>query len=705
MKSLISVALIVSVFFINQVVSAQTTAEKEAFDDAEYFFAQEDYTEALASYMKLYKRGFSENANVNYKMGICYLHTNTEKSKAIQHLEKAALKASEKYSEGSIKEENAPIDVFLFLGNAYRIDNQLGKAIDNYTKYLATVKEKNEVEKSFAKSQIEACNKAKEAIANPAKVKVTALPGPINTNAANYNPVITPDENYMVYVTRLKLYDAVMAAQRTNGKWGVPDNITPDIQSDGDQFPVFISQDRNTLLLVKQDNANSDIYISKFDGRSWSQSHPLNKEINTKYWESHASITGDGKTIFFTSNRPQSIGGMDIFYSTLNAKGDWGPALNIGAEINTTLNEETPFISPDGRTLYFSSQGYSSIGGYDIYVSEKDDSGHWSKPENMNYPINSTDDDLFFSIAKVGAVAYQSKDMKNKGGIGDLDIAKIEMFSKKRPYKYSVNGSLGSLLKDSKCESFKLKLIKIGSNNVIDSAVLAKDGSFIFECSAPSGSYNLMAFNGNASAVANEFVIPNNFMPDTFILVGDALAFTPELNSLSALSMANVDSSSANGVVAQNAANVKNNVAVFGVKPIVINNILFPFNGSELSNDAIRAVDSVVLIMKGNSSLIIEAVGYADSWGVDQYNVILSENRAKAVKRHITKRGVSAKRIHATGKGEINPIAINVNENGTDNPEGRAFNRRVEFAIVKCDNKNITVGVIAVPDNLKIKHQ
>jgi outer membrane protein OmpA-like peptidoglycan-associated protein len=694
MKSVLLTALLLAILSFSRGTVAQTIPEKESFDDAEYFFTQEDYEEALASYMKLYKKGFKDNANINYKIGICFLNTNTERIKAISHLEKAATKANAKYTEGFLKEENAPFDVFLFLGNAYRIDNQLDKAINAYNQYINVAPAEKETEKNYAKSQIEACNKAKVAIANPVKTRFTSIGKPVNTASANYNPVITPDENYMVYVTRLKLYDAVMVSKRTNGKWGTPNNITPDIQSDGNQFPVFISYDRNVLLLALQDANNSDIYMSVFDGNSWSKSEPLNREINTKYWESHASMTGDGQTIYFTSNRPQGVGGSDIFYATLNNKGEWGSAKNIGSIINTPLNEETPFISTDGKTLYFSSQGHESIGGYDIYYCEKNDSGLWSAPKSMGYPINTTDDDLFYSPARSGAVAYQAKDMKNKGGIGDLDIARIEMYSKSHPFKYTVSGNLSNVAKNAKFEKIKLRLLNRNTNEKTDSTMVLKDGSFALEYAALPGKYAIQAVFNGYKGDGSEFSIPEDFKPEVYMVDDSLLKFAPDLGTYFA-NLSPADTMS----IAQNATKK----TIVADAPATIQGILFPFNGTELGENEEKEVDKLATIMKDNPSLTISIIGYTDSWGKDQYNLLLSENRAKSVKAKIVKKGISTTRIKTAGKGKENPIAINENENGTDNPEGRTFNRRVEFEITKSNNKNIVVNPIMVPENLKTK--
>jgi hypothetical protein len=355
-------------------IHAQADALKETFDDAEYFLQQEEYNEALSGYLKIYKRGFQQNGNINYRIGICYINSTIDKTKAITYLETAVKNISPKYKEGSLKETKAPFDAYLYLANAYRINLDFDKAINAYNQYnelAAQAKREVAANIAYSKIQIKACKRCKEAINRPQRILVTNIGKPINTTAANYNPAFSADGNVIAYMTKQRFYDAVMISHKVKGKWTEPDNITPSIQSDGNQYVCSLSPDGKTLFLSKEDNFNSDIYTSQFDGTTWSVSKPLGKEINTKFWESHASITADGKYLYFSSNRKTlSKGGTDIFVSKM-VGGLWQPAENLGGVINTEWNEDAPFISPDGNTLYFSSQGHEGYGGYDIYYSVK----------------------------------------------------------------------------------------------------------------------------------------------------------------------------------------------------------------------------------------------------------------------------------------------------------------------------------------------
>lgn len=688
-QSFVIAMLLIFSFQLNR---AQNNSEKETFEDAEYFFAQESYPDALASYLRLYKRGFKDNSNINYKIGICYLNTTTEKNKAVEHLQIAVKKVSDKYNEGNIKEINAPYDAYLFLGNAYRINLQLDKAIEAYGKYISlTLNEKGRDEdKNWAKMQIEACKRAKTGTNRPQRVKLTSLGKPLNTNTANYNPIISSDESTIIFITQQRFYNAIMFSKKKKDKWDAPINITPQIMSDGDQTPVYLSSDGKTLLLNRQDPYNSDIYISHFDGKVWSASTPLNKEVNTKYWESFASMSPDGKTLYFTSNKPLGYGGGDIYVAKLGYDGQWEPANNIGKDINTPYNEESPYIAPDGKTLYFSSQGHESIGGFDVYYSVKDENGKWSKPVNLGFPINTTDDDQNYVPTANKYFAYQARIVQ--GGLGDLDIVSIETFSEAHPYLFSIEGNLTDLIKNATPKKFSVKLID-NEQQILDSVTFNNGGDFAFQ--KPAGTYKLLFESSDFSITSNSFTVVENYPTDTYPLNSNVLGVTDSYNNFEA--QKNKSDTTAGTKIAQ--ANGENAPK----KQTLIHNILFSFDNVNLTKDAQEEISSISAIMKSSPGLVIEVVGYTDAQGTDSYNKKLSESRAQIVKNKLVNSGINANRIKTSGKGEEDPIAINENLNGSDNPEGRAFNRRVEFKIIQSENPLIVVDSIRVPNKLKPK--
>jgi hypothetical protein len=311
---------------------------KEIFLDAEYFLMDESYADALVEYQKLLPRGYENNSNINYRIGVCYLNIPGEKQKSIPYLQKAVTNVTAKYKEGIFKETKAPYDAWLYLGNAYRIDNQLENAIQSYQKYKDLLKDPKSEGSKYADQQITACNNAKKARENPVYVIQDNLGEVINTEFSDFNPVVSADENIMVYMTALKFYNALKYSKKVDGKWTEPVNITPEVQSDGNQYANSLSEDGSQLLLNIEDNFNSDIMISKYQNGRWSKSEPLNKNINTKFWESHATLSPGGESLYFTSNRKGGFGEMDIYVSSKNSEGDWGDAKNLGPALNTELN-------------------------------------------------------------------------------------------------------------------------------------------------------------------------------------------------------------------------------------------------------------------------------------------------------------------------------------------------------------------------------
>ena len=417
-------ALLFTVLFcLNALIKAQEYDEKVYFSDAEYFFVQEFYIDALSDFLEVSKHGHEDNANLNYMIGVCYLNIPGQKEKSIEYFLKAEPSVSVDYKKSSLKEQYAPVDLYLFLGNAYRISEQFDKAIDAYNKYKAIVGDANSAELDYADMQIDACKNAKKLMENPLDIHIRNVGEPINNSYANFNPVVSGDGNTMVYMSRLPFYDAVLISEKIGGKWTEPRNITPELQSDGDQYVCAISFDGSQLLLSREEDMNSDIYISTMDDKGvWKKSTPL-ESINTRYWESHASFSKDGKTLYFASNRNDGKGGMDIFRATKLTDGTWGNIKNIGAPINTSMNEDVPFITEDGTKLYFSSQRKNTIGGYDIFVSELQEDGSWGEPQNIGYPLNTPDDNLFFFPHNNGTEPYFFRYLND--GYGDYDILTI----------------------------------------------------------------------------------------------------------------------------------------------------------------------------------------------------------------------------------------------------------------------------------------
>jgi Tol biopolymer transport system component len=417
-----SLCFIVAIIFSSLVFAQENKNLQDKFLEAEFFLLKENYSDALNYYLQLYEK-LPDNSNLAYCIGVCYLNIQGKKNLAIQYLETASKNMSAKHKEGTISQTAAPYDALYDLAKAYRINFMFDKAKETFIKYSGTLLPDDKENIDFIKHEIEVCSTAKTLISKPVAYTEENIGEQFNDEKANFSPLISADGKSFAYMVSLKFYDAVMFSRLVNGKWSAPINITPELQSDGDLYISCLSADGKLLFLSKNDNYDSDIFSSSFDGKSWSKTIKLNKNINTKYWESHGFISEDGNQLIFASDRPGGFGGLDLYISR-KVKGDWGPAVNLGPEINTQFNEDRPFLINNGKTLFFSSQGHENMGGYDIFRSDLQPNNLWSEPKNLGYPLNTPDDNFFFMPIKDGKSGYYSI-YKESGGYGREDIYKI----------------------------------------------------------------------------------------------------------------------------------------------------------------------------------------------------------------------------------------------------------------------------------------
>ncbi|HCT31477.1 MAG TPA: hypothetical protein DIW31_12300 [Bacteroidales bacterium] len=397
----------------------------ELYKDANSYYYFEDYEEAVALFLQVYNR-YPNNYNLCFKIGVCYLNIPGYKYQAIPYLEKAASNTKKNYNEESIQETKAPYDAVFYLGNAYFINNQLDKAGKEYKRFKELIKDQKKWNLSYLDHQVATIKSSEVLQTRPVNYFRNNLGEQFNSRFANYNPVISGDEKTIAYTTKQKFYQAVYVARKNGDKWGTPVNITLDLQVDGNCSTLSLSYDGNELYLFKDDSQDGNIYVTHFINGAWTPMKKLNEAINTKYYETHASVSRDGKKLYFTSNRKGGFGDQDIYVSTRINNDIWGPAENLGGTINTSMNENTPFIAIDGLTLFFSSEGHNNVGGYDVFYSQKKNDGLWSTPVNLGYPINTTDDDLFFCPYGDGSHGLMA--IFDKDGFGEQDIYEYDIF-------------------------------------------------------------------------------------------------------------------------------------------------------------------------------------------------------------------------------------------------------------------------------------
>lgn len=453
------------------------------FYDAIFFFNNEDFKEAANLFQQVLKE-YPDNANLNFHTGMSWLNVKGQEYKAIPYLEKSTHNTTLKYRKNNFKEKKAPHHVWFYLGNAYRINNQLDKALDTY-EVFQNIKNFDRIYNiRIVSDEIAACSRAKIIQDSPLNLKTENLGSPINTANADYNPVLSADENSIIYVSSQKFYESILYSKKINGLWSEPLNITNQIASDGNMFPTFLSADGTELYLVKKSRSGGDIYVSKLKNDTWSKAQALNENINTRWNESHAALSPDGNTLIFTSNRKGGYGGLDIYVSKRQEDGDWGPAVNMGNTINTPGDEDTPFFSADGKTLYFSSTSHFNMGGFDIFYTKKDPEGNWGNIINIGYPINTTDDDKFFYPSGKDNVAYMSK-YNEENGLRQLDIFKVEI----QPFYWTTsNRSLFD-------RDFYLELLNDETNEVIEILYDNNSDNFQVKSNKAGKRYTIQYYN------------------------------------------------------------------------------------------------------------------------------------------------------------------------------------------------------------------
>lgn len=362
--------------------------------EADYYLMTGDYQRALRLYLNVLKSE-PQNADMKYKAGICYLNSENEKLTAIQYLEEAVQSVSKKYNANSFKEMNAPTEAHFLLGSAYRVANRLDDAINSYNTYKSLLEPRDEYNHAVVDQYLKSCMNAKEMLLNPANFDLTNLGETVNTSVSNFNPVISGNGSVLAYTATGARGFEIYFSKMTDSTWAKPVNITTMLGSAGRYLRTTgITYDGSQLFFAYNDPFDAEIYTSRYARNRWSRAEKLDKPINGKSNEIHCSISADGKTLYFVSDRSGGEGDFDIYKATLNNKGEWAKPVNLGPSVNTLFKEDSPFISADGRYLYFSSEGHSGMGGLDIFRTDLSDPG--AEPYNLGYPVNNTDNNTFF---------------------------------------------------------------------------------------------------------------------------------------------------------------------------------------------------------------------------------------------------------------------------------------------------------------------
>ncbi len=591
-------------------------------------------------------------------------------------------------------------DVYFYLGQMYHLNYEFEAAKNAYNKFLESSK-KNHRWRAETRREIEALDEAKKKTENPEKFVIRDIGSGINHKRdPDYVPVISADESVLIFTSRRpgstgglqnnrgepdsingEYFEDIYISQKINDTaWSEPVSIGPNINTNGHDASIGLSPDGQKLFLYRSDGIKyGNIYTSDLKGDEWQVPEPLPYPINTRYWEGSASITPDGRTIYFASNRPGGYGGKDLYMIKKLPDDTWAQPKNLGPEVNTSTDEDAPFIHPDGTTLYFSSKGHKSIGGHDIFVTQSTGRYEWSEPKNMGYPVNTTANDIYFVLSASGERGYYSS--VNDEGIQSEDIKVVEMPRDEFYAPQPLTVLKGFILpQDSSGETPPSLKIEVYDNETGD-----KVGDF--QPNELTGRYILILPRGKDYNIAVE---------------ADGYLFHSE--------NVNVPEAQADFV------EINKNIYLQEIKKgskIVLNNIFFDFNEATLRDASLIELERVIKIMKDDPKLVMEFLGHTDAMGDFNYNTSLSQERADVAVEYLVSQGISKDRLLAIGYGETRPVQLNAFLNGRDNSAGRQLNRRTELEIIGVDGENaqeigisrpkLVDGTVAQPINSMVK--
>jgi len=435
MRKLFAVALLV--IAVNFNVKSQIKAGgtyKEYFLEGSYLLLEDNYPMAQDNFQAAYDLD-SSSANINYMLGLCYLHSSTQKASAERYLANSIQKVSRTYKTDDHTEKSAPPLAHFYYGKALHINYKFDKATEQYDNFAKYVSAKDKDWKKMLDKEKITCAYAKEWVSAPINVQITNLGDSINSQYPDYSPVLSADERMLIYTTRrpnttggLKditgFYneDVVASYKDEKGNWSSPHPISANINTGGMEASINLTPDGQTLILYKDggDGMGGNIYYSTYDGKDWSLLKEFGSDVNTKHWESHACLNHDGNILFFVSDRPGGFGGRDIYRCVKLPNGKWSKALNMGPSINTEYDEDGAFMHPDGITFFFASKGHKSMGGFDIMYATLTEENKFTDVANIGFPINTTDDDVFYVTSPDGKRGYFSS--FKEGGSGEKDI-------------------------------------------------------------------------------------------------------------------------------------------------------------------------------------------------------------------------------------------------------------------------------------------
>lgn len=721
---------------INQAFALQPAEMRKLERRAENHYEFSEYEDALPIFLRLSEKNPS-NAKYCYRIGICYYYSSTSRPLSVPYFERALrLPGIEKNS-----------DLYLHAGLAYLAVNRFSDAKSCFLLFRAQADDS--YDPTVAQRFITYCENGETAAKNPARVRVRNLGKNVNSIYPDYAPVITSDQSQLLFTSKRPgttggrkdengyyYEDIYLSRNLANRKWAESGKYdTGYLAPKFGPFRFFFARAENVseintndhdgsiaLAPAGRDSGNSlfiyrygDIWEAGWNGKKWEKPKKLHKDIDvSSSVEPSLCISADGKTMYFISDRKGGMGGKDIWMCRKEKDGNWSKPENLGPTINTAENEESPFLTKDGNTLYFSSEGHNSMGGYDVFRSASGPDGNWKAPENLGAPINNGGDDVFYIPDEKNNSAYYAT--LNRYGEGDLDIYSVMYYPEVQPMAklripngvFPANAKLSLTIKNSDGTN---KSYSVNAGDSISYAYLPGSSSVIsfsangfetitdtvrFSDSPYSNCFQEIRAENEKQLKLNSYFFDIDYAVDADTLL-DLMAdrkkareiYLGQLTQIGTVLTAwNKDSRAIalqrtgenNAALVSNSNSANNSSLNAGIE---ISPVLFEFNESFLRDDMKSGLDQVCNMLKKDPSLSLRIIGHADSKGSETYNLALSQRRAIAVKNYFIICGISSSRLLVAGEGETIPAAPNVTNSGLDNPEGRSQNRRVEIRLIR----------------------
>lgn len=594
------------------------------------------------------------SAYYNYWMGKS-LFLTYRKNQALNYFEK-------------VKELQPDVDeeFHYYYGLTLHYNLEFDKAIEAYKSDLERYKP-NSKEYQWVNNRISQCVYARKLSEkrDASKVQVENMGSKINSRYAEHSPVISANDSILIYTARRPdskgarpeegFYDEdIYVSFKKGNSWTEGKNIGEPINEKGHDATISLSADGKTLYLYRH-KKDGGLFVTKFDpeGKKWREPKQLSKPLKSKYWEASICVSEDGLTGFFSSDRPGGMGGQDLYKVTRKKENsdNWSDPENLGPRINTPFDEDAPYFHPDGKTLYYSCNGSNSQGGFDIFVTELDSSGNWLPPLNMGAPLNTPDDDIYFVLDQTGTSGYYSSG--KEGGFGEKDIYHVKFPYFPYPRRFSIVELEGFVLDKQEMDTLNtyVSLVETKTGNVLDSMPSSPGEPFYFVLESNTD-YTLKTG-------------PNGYYP-----VED-LFTSPELGEEDILIQRNL-------LVAKPAG--EDPPVVTGTENLPeLEHLYFDFDQYNLRERSKQELERVAAILQQNPDLDLEVLGHTDYYGTSTYNQRLSENRANAALKYLKSLGTRPNQLMTNGLSENQPISTN------ENDDGRQWNRRVEFRLVKND--------------------